>query len=333
MADAESTPVFAQHWANQLGASLNSLERLQGGINNRVFRCSSGKQKWVIKEYAPAQPGQPDRMQAEVQFLRFASQVAPGFTPALIQADPDRRCVVLENLEGNAFPEGVAPPVTAIAAAVRFIHQLNQNPQLARESIQLDAAEGFLSLRLHLANVHGRLAAMGCQHLESNTRREAEQLLKRIRTELAQLEARTSYLIDQGVISDAIHPNQRCVSPSDFGFHNAISTAVGVRFIDFEFAGWDDPAKATLDFSLQPRIPLSNNGYPLLAAWHPEQQKAIEVRCQHLGPILRLKWLCIMLAVLKPSRLEQILAVMPGEEATLLIRNRLEKASLYLNRN
>lgn len=332
MADPKGTPAFAQHWANELGAEPGKLERLHGGINNQVFRCDDGRRKWVIKGYTPTQPGQRDRMQAELQFLRFAAKVAPGFTPAMIHEDQERRCVVLENLEGTTFREGVPPPPEAVQKAVQFVEQLNREPELARQSILLDAAEGFLSLRQHLANVRERVKAMDCQHLEPNIRPEAEVLLHDVRIELAQQEENISELIDKGLIKDKIHPDQRCISPSDFGFHNAINTATGVRFIDFEFAGWDDPAKASLDFILQPRVPVCNHGSPLLAAWLPDQRQAIEDRCKHLGPILQLKWLCILLAVLNPSRLEQMLAVMPEEKAIHLIQDRLKKVRRYLQR-
>jgi len=332
MKAAEMPPSFAVFWARELEADPNTLERLCGGINNQVFRCGDGARKWVIKGYAPAQSGQRDRMQAEQQFLQFASEVAPGFTPALIHTDEDRRCVVLENLEGNAFSEGISPPAEAVEAAVRFIYLLNREPRLARESLQFDAAEGFLSMRQHLANVQERLGSMSSEHVENSTKPIAKELLQKIRSELTQVEEQTNRLIEKGMVRDAIDPDQRCASPSDFGFHNAISTRTGIRFIDFEFAGWDDPAKATLDFILQPRVPVVGYGSPLLSAWQPEHQYSIQTRCQHLAPILRLKWLCILLAVLNPDRLNQMLSVISGQESAQLISNRLESAMTYLYR-
>src|SRR5260370_15342476 len=46
------------------------------------------------------------------------------------------------------------------------------------------------------------------------------------------------------------------LSPSDFGFHNALRTGDGcTRFFDFEYAGWDDPARMVCDFFCQPAVP------------------------------------------------------------------------------
>ena len=48
-------------------------------------------------------------------------------------------------------------------------------------------------------------------------------------------------------------PNDyQLLSPSDFGFHNALLTKDGLKFIDFEYFGWDDPVKLTCDFLLHP---------------------------------------------------------------------------------
>ena len=44
-------------------------------------------------------------------------------------------------------------------------------------------------------------------------------------------------------------PGQWCISPSDFGFHNVLRRPGGhLVFLDFEHAGWDDPAKLFGDF-------------------------------------------------------------------------------------
>ena len=48
------------------------------------------------------------------------------------------------------------------------------------------------------------------------------------------------------------------LSPSDFGFHNTLLTKDGLKFIDFEYFGWDDPVKLTCDFLLHPGMELTD---------------------------------------------------------------------------
>ena len=55
-------------------------------------------------------------------------------------------------------------------------------------------------------------------------------------------------------MSAALPKETRCLSPSDFGFHNALLEATGkLRFVDFEYAGWDDPAKTGVRLFLPAR--------------------------------------------------------------------------------
>ena len=91
-----------------------------------------------------------------------------------------------------------------------------------------------------------------------------------------------------GDAGDALPPRQRVVSPSDFGFHNCLVTDAGLRFIDFEYAGWDDPAKMACDFFYQPEVPVPQ---PFL----PGFIERVEAVVRLLLPVYGVKWCCIML--------------------------------------
>jgi hypothetical protein len=103
-----------------------------------------------------------------------------------------------------------------------------------------------------------------------------------------------------GIKSDElISKADRCLSPSDFGFHNCLRTREGsLRFYDFEYAGWDDPAKMVSDFYHQPRFRISkelietfiNEVVP--ASHNPE---FLLRKIGLLRPVFGIKWSCIML--------------------------------------
>ena len=322
-------PEFATHWAKELGTSEKSLVQLQGGINNRVFCCGEGPNQWVIKGYLPLELNQRDRMQAEVDFLRYSAQVAPGYTPGLIHSDPELRCVVLEHLDGKPFPKGVTPPEEAINTAVEFFRRLNAEPVNARRAIHMDAAEGFLGLTEHLNNVDKRLESMECNHIPVEARQQAKRLLAILQSELERISELTVNQISSGEIVDAISLDSRCVSPSDFGFHNAIQTLTGVRFFDFEFAGWDDPAKAIIDFELQPKVP---TGSPSLLLTTIEESliQSTKARCDAIRPILRLKWACILLSFLNRARFDELQYINPSINVGKLFFSRVCRIRSYL---
>jgi hypothetical protein len=98
--------------------------------------------------------------------------------------------------------------------------------------------------------------------------------------------------------------SERCISPSDFGFHNTIRSGDGhLRFFDFEYAGWDDPAKTICDFFCQPAVPVPNEWLPgvverLRGAFGDDD---LAERVALLLPLFQTKWCCIMLNDFLPA--------------------------------
>lgn len=328
-------PGFALYWARELGAKVDSLTALHGGINNQVFSCDTDAKKstrFVIKGYAP-KLGHTDRMRAEVEFLRYAELVAPSYVPKLIAVDDEHRCVVLEYLDGSPYPLGVISSEEDVIQASNFFRLLNSDKLLAKEYVHQSAAEGYLSLKEHLENVRERINLLDTKHLPSEMCTKATLLVQKIRSQFDEVSMNTVMLIENGRIQDLIGVEACCISPSDFGFHNAFLCAGRVKFFDFEFSGWDDPAKVIIDFILQPRIPVTSK---LAGQFYKTviecSDKQFEARSNVLGPILRLKWLCIMLSVLRLDRLRQMEIATQEQLSPNFIGKRLEDVQAYIHK-
>jgi hypothetical protein len=322
-------PTFALEWCRKLGASLDTLQPLRGGINNQVFRCRAGEHRFVLKGYAEHGADEHDRFKAEVAFLNYARAAAPAFVPEVLGSDEASRSLVLESLEGEGFKEGTHPSKEDIDRALSFMQHLNADLELAKQYVAGSAADGFLKLTEHLQNVEQRISKMSLEHLAANTKAKAGELIRRMSRRLERLQESTATMIAKGQSEDALGCRARCVSPSDFGFHNAIRTPNGIKFFDFEFAGWDDPTKAVADFDLQPRVPLNSREKVLKTAL-PEWGKSLEKRHDILFPILELKWACIILAVLNPDRYVQLTAHDDSQSSAFLIQAKLHLAESYL---
>ena len=90
------------------------------------------------------------------------------------------------------------------------------------------------------------------------------------------------------------------LSPSDFGFHNIIKKdSEELIFIDFEYYGWDDPAKLIADFYLQPEVPvpisLREVFFNAVRSYYKENE--LEMRLPLVYLFLAVKWPLIMLNV------------------------------------
>ena len=100
----------------------------------------------------------------------------------------------------------------------------------------------------------------------------------------------------------------RTLSPSDFGFHNALNRAGGTVFLDFEYFGWDDPAKTVSDFLLHPAMPLPEHLRrrfvgDFLTEFHDDGQLAR--RLPAVYPLFGLKWCLILLNEFIPESLHR----------------------------
>jgi hypothetical protein len=97
----------------------------------------------------------------------------------------------------------------------------------------------------------------------------------------------------------------RVLSPSDFGFHNALKDEAGkLWFFDFEYAGWDDPAKLLCDFFCQPQVPVSIEHADrfLETLQMAVGDEDLPARYKMLLPLHAAKWACILLnEFLKPD--------------------------------
>jgi hypothetical protein len=271
-------------------------------------------------------------MQAEVEFLRFAGELAQKFVPQLIAVDWKRRCVLLEHLPGETYREGYVPTAADLELACEFVRRINGDREKAEKFITMNAAEGYIRLTEHLENVSERIKDMSVSHLPSYYQKQAEKLIEKVQSRIKLMADQTMKRIQSGELNDAVDRTHLCISPSDFGFHNAIRNECSIKFFDFEFSGWDDPSKLIADFVLQPRVPIENLPNQLVSIFQPDVAKVISERCSTLGPILRIKWLCIILSVLNPKRLNQIIEIHKDIIVDNLVKQRLESATNYLNK-
>jgi hypothetical protein len=123
---------------------------------------------------------------------------------------------------------------------------------------------------------------------------------------------------------------QRCISPSDFGFHNALRETDGrIRFLDFEYAGWDDPAKMAGDFFAQLAVPVPDRLFePFVRECLQSFVRPVELikRAELLRPLYQVKWCCIALNVFLPEHIARRKFANPLLVETALKRTQLAKA-------
>ncbi len=88
------------------------------------------------------------------------------------------------------------------------------------------------------------------------------------------------------------------LSPTDFSFHNALRYKKTLYFIDFEYYGWDDPAKVIANFFLHPSVVLPVSMRPVFyERVYPSfvSDQEFVRRLPFIYMFMSLKWCLIML--------------------------------------
>ena len=278
-----------------------SLTPLAGGANNQVFRADVGGKSLVLKAYFQHPDDPRDRLGAEYAFSTFAWQNGVCALPRPLACDRQSGFALYEYIPGRKLtPEEVT--ADAVRQALDFYLAVNALKAMAPELPR--ASEACFSLRDHFQCLERRLRRLDGIEAHGEADREAAAFAaeRLAPAGAASLAAVADAANEMGLSVDAPLPREGwCVSPSDFGFHNALRTPEGrLFFIDFEYAGWDDPAKTVSDFFCQPERPVPTEHYAAFARAVVGTETLLR-RAALLLPIYRLKWCCIMLNDFLPA--------------------------------
>jgi hypothetical protein len=273
---------------------------IAGGGNNRVMRLTMDDgEALVLKAYFVSQHDRRDRIGAEWEFLTYAWNRGIRCIPQPLACDRAAGMALYQFIRGRKRTPGEID-AAAVGTAVDFVLEVNRQPRDDRAL--RDASEACFSLQQHLSTVDRRVARLAALDPESHHRAKAEHFVgARLRPTWTRVrEGIVDAAAAMGVALDArLQPDEICLSPSDFGFHNALLDDAGrTTFIDFEYAGRDDPAKLVCDFFCQPELAVPLTHYDRFAT------RVLDglalgarhiARCRALLDAYRIKWICIIL--------------------------------------
>jgi hypothetical protein len=277
--------------ARLCGAEVTALDLAGGGGNNRVYRVEAGRATYALKAY-PA-PDPRDRLRSEFEGLRFISARLPERVPAPLAADPELRLALYDWIDGAPITQHDAADVATAALFARALHAARTDPAAQALAPASEAIFGNADL---VEQIAGRLSRL--HRVAAGEPALAAFLHERFEPEFA---ARRG--LDPGFAR--LPAEHRTLSPSDFGFHNALRRPDGMLvFLDFEYFGWDDPVKLVCDFLWHPAMTLDETERRALltaSAATYAQDPAYEARRRAYGPLIALRWVAIVLNEFVPE--------------------------------
>jgi hypothetical protein len=310
------------------------LEQLSASGNNRVYVVYLYDKKIALKWYFNDPTDSRDRLGSEFAFLEHAWDIGIRCIPQPLAKDQTSHLALYEFIEGLKIDKSQVDENLVQQAAV-FLKQLNSQQSRDKAGLIPKASEACFSVSEHLAVVDSRLARLEKMPIEGDLDRAATLFVKRLndfwKTTKDQLLLKCNSF---GLNTDsALLNDEMCLSPSDFGFHNALFRPDGnLCFVDFEYAGWDDPAKAIGDFFSHPGIAVSHKYFEsfvakVLEPYDSSEKMAARVRL--LEPISQIKWCCIILNEFLPASAKRRNFANPGNDGLARKERQLHKATQF----
>lgn len=301
---------------------------IRAGRNSAVHKLRNAGGLWLLKNYFQHPNDSRDRLGTEFQFLSVCNRHGVDAVPRALAMD---RAL---NTALYSFLPGARPTVLTdehISQAVRFIVALD-GLRGAQEAAALPlASDACLSWQAHLDLASSRVARLLAVTPASPVEQQAHDF---VRDTLApawrRLDGAVRAEIDPAELGAELPAASRILSPSDFGFHNTLEADGKLAFVDFEYAGWDDPAKLICDFQCQPELPVSaeqGRQFARALCASLDDGAAVARRVDLLLPLHRVKWCCILLNEFRVEDRQRRLHA--GLDQAALLETQLAKARHY----
>lgn len=303
---------------------------VDGGGNNKVFSVHAKDATYLAKIYYSNPADTRNRLSAEYSFLSYARRIGLSSVPKPVFCSPEKNMGLYEFVEGRKLASSELT-MEHVMQAARFVRELNARPD--RDQTLPIASEGCFSIEQHFSLIDRRIKKLHDLPISSEIDRQARSFVDTI--ESAWKKLKDNIAAENALLSFQLDGEDRCISPSDFGFHNALLRNSGkVCFIDFEYAGWDDPAKMIGDFFSQPAVPVSLDYFDTFLAEslsYSKNKEMIAARARLLLPAFQVKWCCIMLNEFLPDAAKRRRFANPTIEPAQKKRQQLDKAQQYFN--
>lgn len=292
--------------AKLAGEPLSAVERHFGGGNNRLFRARTADgRSFALKEY-PRRANDPrDRLAVEYGTLEFLGAHSSLSVPRAYAADRGEGFALYEWIEGGPVTRPSDRDVDAALTFAANLHAIRNAPGAGELPLASEACLSGAEIVAQVGRRHDRF-----KEVARSESRLAEFLAADFGpvAEAAIAWSRQGYASCGWSFDAPIPRQQQTLSPSDFGFHNAIRRAAGdLVFVDFEYFGWDDPVKLAADFLQHPGMALSAAQYDRFRAGTERiygGDSAFAPRLALLYPLYGLRWCMILLNEFLPERWE-----------------------------
>lgn len=236
-----------------INLDCSSVNEVVGGGNSDIFKITvSDGSEYAAKAYPGESSDGRSRLITEYRAIEFLQSKGMNNIPKPIISNEDLGLAIYSWVNGVYLEN---PNPHDLQQAIDFVQNLYDISKSSQYEYSGAATEACLSANDIIEQVEKRLddlLLVSSKHpsLESFLTEQFVPLWEKIREYSLGCWPNSSRY-------DGLRYEYQILSPSDFGFHNALKQCDKLIFLDFEYFGWDDPVKLTADFVWHPAMNLS----------------------------------------------------------------------------
>lgn len=291
--------------ATDLGTELKQFIEVMAGQNNRLFLVDTETDKYLLKVYLK---DKRNRLNREFGAFKFLRDNGIQNVPRAILKNEELNYGIYSYETGTVI-SSTAAGIPELDLLLNFILDLKKF-QYGEVSVKFDpAVMACLSLQDYLNNIQFRFdkfqkyISTPNLHPSVNEFINTVDVIHFVDNEFKRLEN----IVSNFPVKE-LTQKEMMLNPVDFGFHNALRKPDNsICFVDFEYFGWDDPARLVADFvhhDMQSDLP--NNYKEYFIDQYVERSGLSEgqtIRLHLVRELIALEWLTVYLYGMTPEKI------------------------------
>lgn len=283
------------------------IVKIKEGRNNEVYLLKEKKRKFIFKKYKSIYETKYTRFSTEKIFIEFLKKKKIRNIPKIIFSNKKEKIIHFNFIKGSKIKKAQKKHLNKCLV---FLKKINHKTSYKKFKFQ-NASDACLSIESHIQTCESRLSKLIVKYRNYsslNDKKIFKFLKNSIIPEFKKVKLRINNLFSKYQIVKKLDKEEMILSPSDFGFHNIILTNKELFFIDFEYAGWDDPNKLISDFFLNPDYSISKKNKKYFLSNFDKVFKKTLSNSHKFRLILKihfLKWVCVIINQINSTTLKR----------------------------
>ena len=271
---------------------VKSIEKLKGWGNSAIYKIYlSNGNKLALKMYPEV--SYHDRLTSEFQSTKIFKELNISNVQKPESFNSNLGIATYDWIEGERVSNYGVKEINAALAFLNTLHQNTKKLQFKEFPMAADACPMGLDIERQIKRrlLQFNKLTVKYSELEQFLKNDFKPLFDEI------IDWSQSSWPSSSEYKVPINKNELILSPSDFGFHNALRSKDNkLIFHDFEYFGWDDPVKLISDFSHHAAMSLSHDEEQLwFSGVSAIYGKHLLERLSAAWPLYGLNWCLIIL--------------------------------------